>query len=290
MKKIIVPTDFSEQAGYALDLAAEIAASQQAEITLVHVVDIPKPASGFLGSSSIDTGATLSSGDQMEQIFTLKLIEKSEQRLNELVNDPRYSGVKLDARLLKGTPYQEIGEVITQVKADLIIMGTSGVSNWAESLIGSTAEKVVRHAGCPVMTLRLPVKVANINKIVLASDFKEDFGRYQALPAAISETFQASLHLAYINTPGHFLNEREIMVRVGDFIDSKKLKNAEKHIYCHQNAGEGIIAFAEDYKMDVIVMATSGERSGIFKLFDHSIAEDVVNHSKKPVITFNLHK
>ena len=52
---------------------------------------------------------------------------------------------------------------------------------------------------------------------------------------------------------------------------------------------EGIVWFAEDYKMDMVMMATSG-RTGFSRIFEHSIAEDVVNFSKKPVVTFNLNQ
>lgn len=290
MKKIIVPTDFSDQATYALNLACELAAKEDVEITLVHVVEIPKANAAFLGNSSINTEATLGGDDPTEHIFILKLLEKRKQQFDELLNSPEYSKFNIQGRLLQGTPYQEIGEVISQVQADLIIMGTTGVSSWAESVIGSTAEKVVRHSVCPVLTLREPVQVDAINNIALASDFKDDFGKYNNLPGKLKELFNANLHLTYINTPGHFLNEREVMVRIGDFIESKKLKDVKKHVYSHQNAVEGIIAFAEDYNIDLVVMATSGERSGIYKLFDHSIAEAVVNHSAKPIVTFNLHK
>lgn len=101
--------------------------------------------------------------------------------------------------------------------------------------------------------------------------------------------FDAKLHLLYVNTPSHFTNEREISKEMDELIKTNNLDGVEKHIYNHKNPGEGIIFFAEDKSMDLIMMSTAGARSGIFKLFDHSIAEEVVNHSKKPVVTFNLH-
>ncbi len=290
MKKIIVPTDFSNQATFALDLAYEIAKKEGAEITLVHVIEIPKKNTAFLGSS-IDTEATLEGEDPMERVFYLKLIEKREEQFVEILDNPKYKGVTIKEKLVRGTPYEKIGELLTDVKADLIIMGTTGADSWEENLIGSTAEKVVRHSKCPVLTLRNRFHVKDIKRIVLASDFKDDLETYKSVPRTLKNFFNAELHLVYVNTPGHFMNEREIMKQMDEFTEDNKLGKIERHIYCHNNAGEGILNFAEDYKMDLIMMTTSGERSGIFRLFNHSIAEEIVNHSKKhPVVTLNIHK
>jgi len=290
MKKIIVPTDFSAQATYALDLACEMAKKEEIEITLVHIIEIPKRGSSFLGSSSIATEATLEGEDPMEKIFIMKLIEKREEQFAALLQNPKYKGINIVDKLLKGTPYQEISEILTEIKADMVIMGTTGADTWEENLIGSTAEKVVRHSGCPVFTLRNPIHIKDIDNMVLASDFKDDLGDYKTVPDMLRKFFDARLHLVYINTPSHFSSEREIMESMANFTRNNELDNIEKHVYNHRNPGEGILCFANDFKMDLIMMTTSGERSGIFRLFDHSIAEEVVNHSKKPVITLNLHK
>ena len=292
MKRIIVPTDFSTQATYALDLACEMAKKEESEITLVHIIEIPKSSSN-LGSSSLDVEGTLAvgeSGDPMAKIFTMKLIERRKEQFASILEDPKYKEVNIVEKLLKGTPYQQISEIIADIKADMIIMGTTGADTWEENLIGSTAEKVVRHSTCPVFTLRNAIHAKDIDNIVLASDFKEDLGNYKNVPNTLTKFFDAKLHLVYINTPGHFSSDREIMESMDNFIKANDLSKITKHIYSHRNAGEGILHFADDHKMDLIMMATSGERSGLFRLFDHSIAEDVVNHSKKPVITLNLHK
>ncbi len=132
--------------------------------------------------------------------------------------------------------------------------------------------------------------VKDINNIVLASDFKEGLRDYKSVPTMLQKFFDAKLHLLYVNTPGHFTNERDIKKEMEDFTKDNELDSIERHIYCHKNPGEGILSFAEDYGMDLVMMSTSGERSTFLKLFDHSIAEDVVNHSKKPVVTVNLHQ
>lgn len=289
MQKIIVPTDFSDQAQYALDLASEIANKTGAKIVLIHVIEFARRKSVFLGSSSLNTMATtVSTGDQADDIYFIELFRRRKAQLEEILSDPRYERIDISDRIMMGTPYHAIEEEITESKADLIIMGTTGVNDWEESLIGSTAEKVVRHASCPVLTLRREVKLKDIDKIVLASDFKELKPGYIHIIKSIQKLFEAELNLVYVNTPGNFKNEREIINNLKNFATENELDDHKIHVYSHQHEEEGIIWYTEDYDMDLVMMVTHG-RTGFSRLFDHSIAEDVVNFSKKPVVTFNIH-
>ncbi|MCG8305821.1 MAG: universal stress protein [Cytophagales bacterium] len=289
MKKIIVPTDFSEQARHALDLASEIAVKIEAKIVLMHVIEYAKKQTTFLGSSALTTMGSLSTGVEMDDVYFIQLFKKRKSQLAEILSDPVYANVDITDKILLGTPYHAIEEEITESDADFIIMGTTGVNDWEESLIGSTAEKVVRHASCPVLTLRKKVKLNDIGKIVFASNFKELKPSYVGLVKNIRKLFESDLHLVYINTPNHFRNEREIISHLNKFADENDLDNHNIHVYSHQHEEEGIVWFTEDFKMDMVMMATYG-RSGFSRLFEHSIAEDVVNFSKKPVVTFNLHQ
>jgi len=289
MKKIIVPTDFSQQATYALDFASEIANKTGAKIVLMHVIEYAKKQTTFLGSTSISTMGSLSTGIEMDDVYFIQLFKKRKNQMAEVLSDPSYANVDIVDKILLGTPYHAIEEEITESDADFIIMGTTGVNDWEESLIGSTAEKVVRHASCPVLTLRKKVKFGNIEKIVFASDFKELKPSYIDVVKSIQSLFDADLHLVYVNTPGHFRNERDIIKNLNEFAKENKLNNHNIHVYSHEHEEEGIVWFTEDHKMDLVMMATYG-RSGFSRLFEHSIAEDVVNFSKKPVVTFNLNQ
>lgn len=289
MKKIIVPTDFSEQAQNALDLACEIGQKTGAKIVLMHVIEYSKKQTTFLGSSALNTMGTISTGIEMDDIYFIELYKKRRRQLSEIIEDPAYAEIELIDKIMLGTPYHAIEEEITESDADFIIMGTTGVNDWEESLIGSTAEKVVRHASCPVLTLRKKVKVSDIKKIVFASDFKEEKPAYMPVVGSIQELFDAEIHMLYVNTPSHFRNEREVMADLNAFAGANELDRHKIHIYSHQHEEEGIVWFTEDHKMDMVMMATYG-RTGFSRLFDHSIAEDVVNFSKKPVVTFNLNQ
>ena len=289
MKKIIVPTDFSDQAYNALDLACEIALKTDAKIVLMNVIEYSKKQTTFLGSSALNTMGSISTGIEMDDIYFIELYKKRRRQLEEVINDPHYANIDIIDKIMLGTPYHAIEEEITASEADFIIMGTTGVNDWEESLIGSTAEKVVRHASCPVITLRKKVKLNDIEKMVFASDFKEQKPAYIELVKKIQKLFEAELHMVYMNTPSHFRNERDVLRDLTEFANANELDDHKIHIYSHQHEEEGIVWFTEDHQMDLVMMATYG-RSGFSRLFEHSIAEDVVNFSKKPVVTFNLHQ
>jgi nucleotide-binding universal stress UspA family protein len=289
MKKIVVPTDFSEQAGNALDFAYEIARKSDAKITLLHVIEHAAHRATFMGSTSLSATVDISTGVEMDDIYYIELFKRRKQQMAEVLSDPKFEKMDIDDKIMLGTPYDAIEDEITETEADLIVMGTAGVSNWEESLIGSVAEKVVRHASCPVFTLRYPVSLENIHRIAFASDLKDKDAPYLDLVKQLQDFFSAEMNFVYINTPSDFKNERDIKSTMKSVAEAHDFKYFKMHVYSNKSEEEGIVQFSEDYKMDMIMMATYG-RTGLSRIFDHSIAEDVVNFSKRPVLTFNLHK
>ncbi len=288
MKTIVVPTDFSKQAGYALDFASEVAVREGATITLLHVVEYSKKETVFLEDSSLTTMATLPEDTTEEDIFYIEIYKKRKLQMAELVEDPKYEAVDFIPKIVLGTPYRAIQEEITAIDADLIVMGTTGISDWEESLIGSTAEKVVRQASCPVLTLRKPLHMEDVKNILYASDFQKLSGSHIPIIEEMQRFFGAKIHFLYINSPNYFKNEKEIREMITSFARHNGFDNYEIHVYSHRHREEGIVEFAEERHMDMIMMATHG-RSGLSRMFEHSIAEEVVNYSEKPVVIFNLH-
>lgn len=136
LQRILVPTDFSEQSRKALHYAISFAKQFNAEIHLLHVVEII-PAPDVMESGS----------------FNIQLRESAAAGLAEWKKKiPRQATARTSMR--EGTPYREIIRAADESNSDLIILGTQGRSGLSHLLIGSTAERVVRHAPCPVMVVR----------------------------------------------------------------------------------------------------------------------------------------
>lgn len=140
LHRILVPTDFSLPAQHALRYAIEFAKKFEAEILLVHVVE--PPAYSFARSGPI--------GESEEQ---RRAYEWFDQQLAGQARDEVPDSITVKTALLKGPAASEISACAQREKVDLIVMATSGRSGLTDVLLGSTAERVLRRAPCPVMTV-----------------------------------------------------------------------------------------------------------------------------------------
>jgi nucleotide-binding universal stress UspA family protein len=288
MKRILVPTDFTEQSENALEFAYQIAKKIKGEIELLHVLDVPDKDQ-FGGMDNIQVSGEMSGGGGMDDVFFIKLLEKTRERFDEITSRPEYGDVRIFAKMQTGTPYKNISRETEKGRIDMVIMGTSGITNWEEAFVGSVADRVVRHAKCPVFTIQNRVDVNKIKNIAYASDFKFNHKHLVELVMDIGELLSARIHLVIINTPSNFRNDKDNYAVLRSFAEDNKFKNYELHVYNHEEEEDGIICFSENFKMDMIVMATEG-KTGFSRLLEGSIAEDVVNYSKIPVLTYKTEK
>jgi len=288
MKRILVPTDFTEQSENALNFAYQIAKKINGEIELLHVLDAPE-GDPYSGMNNVSLSGESSRGEGIDNIYFAKLLEKTKERLEELKAQPDFSDVKIFHKMQTGTPYKNISRETESGKVDLIIMGTSGVSDWEEAFVGSNAERVVRNAKCPVFTIQNEVNIDKIKNIAYASDFKFNHEHLVDLVKEIGGLLKAKIHLVKVNTPTDFKNDKINYGILKSFAEENRFSDYELHVYNHEEEEDGIICFAESFGIDMIVMATEG-RTGFSRLLEGSIAEDVVNFSKIPVLTFKTSK
>jgi nucleotide-binding universal stress UspA family protein len=142
--KILVPTDLSENSLIAINYAASLAKLTGAHLTLFHVFQIPDYATSPNISLSSRAAQPDVAGTQCRAL----------DRLQSLREGVAASGVNADAGMRTGVPYQEIIGEAEKVAPDLIVVGTQGATGIARYLLGSTAERVLRHSSCPVLVAR----------------------------------------------------------------------------------------------------------------------------------------
>jgi nucleotide-binding universal stress UspA family protein len=139
LERILVPTDFSDYSRPAITYACELAKRFSAELQVLHVVPPPLIAGPYIGAVS-------------DAVLQPEVAAKRE--LEEL-EDPGFQQVARVERVIRmGTPFVEIVRYAKENDIDLIVMGTHGRTGVVHALIGSVAEKVVRKAPCPVLTVR----------------------------------------------------------------------------------------------------------------------------------------
>jgi nucleotide-binding universal stress UspA family protein len=279
MKKILVPVDFSKPSLLASDVAADIARKSGAKVVLLHVVE------EIVGNSINVEGQVGTGEDWEDRIFTLKLIEKAKKQLAKLTEDPKFESVKVIPELRVGTPYHGMNQIIVDQKVDLVVMGTAGHSDFEEMIIGSNTEKVVRSSHCPVLTVHNKPASQDFKNIVYATSMNKDEEVFSRIVRATQKIYDATIHLVRINTPGNFQRDAVVRKYMNDFAKKLQLKNVTINVFNDLTEEEGIIYFSESINADLIAMATHG-RTGFAHVLAGSIAEDVVSHSKRPVLTF----
>ncbi len=139
IRKIMVPTDFTTYSDHAIEYAIMVARKFKAKMLLVHVIEP-------LAYSVTDTMQVFDHYTALKTVAK-PILENLQKRLLK-------KGLKVDSILLDGNPYLEIVKKSREAGVDLIIMGTHGRTGIEHILMGSVAERVVRLASCPVVTVR----------------------------------------------------------------------------------------------------------------------------------------
>lgn len=278
MKKILVPTDFSSEAENALKVAAQLAKEYDAEIYLLHMLELPMDMVNPVG--------TTRSSDLPEALFFMKLAKK---RFTELLSEPYLKDLQVHETVEFEQAFDGIMETSKKYNCDFIVMGSQGATGFKEMFIGSNTEKVVRTSEIPVLVIKKDRPNFNIKNFVFATNLENANKKTLEKVVEFAKLTQSKLHLVYINTANQFVTTEETDSQFQNFLDGLDLDNYEFHVYNDNSVEKGIIHFAGKIKADIVGIATHG-RKGLSHFFNGSISEDLANHSDIPVITFRLEK
>ena len=144
--KILTAIDFSENSSYAFEYALTLAKQFNSELTVMHVINEPVDLRGFyvphISFEQLEREIEAGAVTMMERFCT--------ERLEGFSN--------YTTAIVTGVPYEEINRKAEEIGASLIVLGTHGRTGLDHLIFGSTAERVVRSASCPVLTIRLPAE------------------------------------------------------------------------------------------------------------------------------------
>ena len=259
---ILVPTDFSEYANFAVETAMKLAKQFNATIHFLTVWDLP-PNEAL----------------------------KHKKRLALSTLKERYNSVEVPVKAvyLEGALVKTIDEYVKRYSIDLVVMGSHGASGFSEVIIGSNTQKIVRSVHCPILVIKQTVENVDFQNIVFASDFslkeKEVFKRFLEFINAFSNP---KIHLVAVNTSS-FFNQPEFLLRDA----MKQFKNMAGEIPCSTNiqydfnVETGIEFFSKEINADLIVVSNY-QKSMLRKLFIGSTVEALVNHSENPILSLDF--
>ena len=276
MKKILVPTDFSEQAENALKVAAQLAKKYDGEIFLLHMLELPMEL--------IDPTTQENNSNPPEALFFMKL---AHQRFQDMMSRDYLEGITVHETVQFHEAFEGIMEVSKEKGCDLIVMGSHGASGLKEVFIGSNTEKVVRHADLPVLVIKNNIPLFDVKNFVFASDFVDEGKASFKEAIRFAKTIGAKMHLVYINTANKFKTTSKIEKRINGFINDVEMGEHTITVYNDESIEKGILNFSAKMNAGLIGISTHG-RKGLAHFLNGSISEDLVNHAKRPVVTFKI--
>ncbi len=286
IRYVLVPTDFSQESAAALKVAAEISRRTGAHILLLHVVDSLLYKAiwaideiDLLHINLCDKQSTIT---QLTNELKIKLIHFA----------AKYAGDRLvEPCVAFQNTYIAIHEYAKKHENCLIVMGSKGTGD-TSFLMGSNTEKIIRISPSPVLVIK--GAVANftnfeLKTICIASDFEPHHIPWIIITFIkfLQTVFSAHLQLLKVITPQHFELSSHTQKSLNEFATMYKLQNFSINISNHYTEHEGILAFAEDNHTNLICMTTNGS-TGFMQIIMGSIAEEVANQAKIPILTFRV--
>jgi len=277
MKKILFPTDFSDEAANALPVAAQLARLFNADLHLIHVLQRLMP--GY---------APRIHDADAQHLDALIVIEAA---FDALKSTPALNALRVHTHVLTAADPTDLLADPRFADADLLVMASTGASGLKELLLGSTAEHLIRRATMPLLVLKNPPGYLDLKTIVFASDFADQYddASIEFLQTLFDAFDYPAVHLLYINTLNHFVPTHELLPRMDAFARRYQLSGCSFNQQDEYDVETGLLAFAHEKQADLIVLGTHGRR-GLRHLLQGSVAEDVANHATIPVLALPLHR
>lgn len=289
-KNILVPVDFSEFSDKAIETAFNLAERFQAKITLAHVI--------VLFQEDFDEESRF----QEYEDFVKKREGRAQQQVQLRHGKAVERKIPVNSVLLRGfAPTDALLEHIEEKEYDLVVMGTHGRTGLKHFVQGSVAEKMVRVAPIPVLTVHRSVQKFDIEKVMVPIDFSNHSRRAADYAAGIARTFKGKIVFFHAIEPEVYPAAYEYnngpLLDFDPNLDATVLKNlkefladaidenlVEDYVVMKGLAHKEIVAYAGENHIDLLVIATHG-LTGLEYILLGSTAEKVTRWAACPVLT-----
>jgi nucleotide-binding universal stress UspA family protein len=268
MNKILVPTDYSDQAHNATDYAVKLAEKFNASILLFHAFHVPVP--------TMESTIILSL-DDIEQ--------ENEQRLRKeaaRVNS-QYNNINVDAVCKVGFAEEAIVTTSKEKGCDLIVMGSSGASGIEEVLIGTNTAGVIERSKCPILVVPETYRFKAPKNILFAYDYHEINSTNELKTLLdIAKSFGATIQILHIDKPGEETDAKNAAsgIKLDHLLEGYK---HEMFFMQHDDVEEAILDFVKQKSSDMVVMMP--HKHGFFsRLFHTSSTVKMAFHTHVPLL------
>lgn len=270
MKSILVPTDFSDCAEEAVRMALAIAKRARSHIYFLHL---------FREQSVVSTIPHAGHYDPIADAGE----KRAYSNLSELVVRAERSGLEATPVLIRSVDMEEITNYTASCSADLIVIGSQGMTGIKEFFMGSNAQYVVRHAAVPVIVVKKIPEIPEIRNIVFASTFNEDVTKPFSKVVDFAKLWNASIDLLFVALNKYHINEHRGEVAMLQIEDKFPEISFTKNRIDTNDEEWGIAQFVHMYSTDMVAISKN-EYSGAFKILSQNIAGLLVKHEEIPVM------
>lgn len=275
MKKILIPTDFSNCANAASEYALQLAKSTKAEINFLHLFSTPFD------------WVKLPIAKEKLYPETLHAIGRAKSELTKWVKRAEANGVKAQRSLAFNTEKEEILTHLQNHFHDFLVMGSNGAKGLQEKIIGSNAQQIIRNASVPVLVIKKPV-FNPIKNILFVSDFTDVSRTSFHTLTHFADVIEAHIDLLFVNTPNQFTESTETSQNMDRIMTHcNRTDSCTRNVVNAISVEDGIKDFMVKNPIDLIAICTHG-KSGLQQLLSPSIAEKIVNHTLLPVLSIKL--
>lgn len=273
---ILVPTDFSRYSNYALNIAAQIAKNKSAELHLFHSTDVPDNWENLTLESKIK--------DQLNTFIAIDTKAKLSSQLSSIES----LKIKTESHYMGGAFLDNIEKSVTNLRIDLIVMGSKGISDRKGVFLGSNSQKVIRQVRKNTIIIKKPIKVFNPQKVVFITSLsKKEQNGFKSFLKFLDTYNPVEVHLLVVDI-GNWFSQPDIVIReaLKDFEAIAVNYNCTSHFYKDYSLQSGIRHFVKEYNIDFVGISYTS-RNPIKRLIMGSNVEILVNKSKLPVLCIN---
>lgn len=274
IKRILVPTDFSETGMLALDHAVFMARLLKAHLYLLHVIEALEYT-----YSIYEPEVAVSDTEGVHDIIQEKL-----ERLADHIS--KTNGINVSTVVGSGRPASGIADAVADNNIDMIIMGTHGAKGFEEYFIGSNAHKVVTMAPCPVITVQQHATKMGFSNIVMPIDNSLYSRQKVDYVIKLARLYDSKVHILGLLNSDEEIDEKKFNIKldsVENVLKKTDLRYMRK-VVKGKNVAEEAIRYSEKEKADLLVIMTDHE-STLKGAFLGSLAKQIVNHSRIPVLS-----
>ncbi|MBD1263149.1 universal stress protein [Maribacter polysiphoniae] len=272
MKKIILPTDFSDNAYNAIRYAAQLFKDENTTFYLLHTYTPPIYASEFVSQSPIEY--ELADAYRVNSISQLK---KTKNRIEKEFKNPKHSFITHSAF---NTLVEEVLGTIEYEKADLVIMGTQGATGANEILFGTNTVHLIKKSTCPVIAVPTDFVYESPKEILFPTDYEIDYSNVQLKQLVmIAKSQNSLLHVLHISSGYELTNEQEgNKKRLESQLGSN---NTISHDIPDQEVIEAINGFQTKKPIMLLVMVRN-KHTFFERLFIEPLIKKIAFHVKIP--------